>query len=1048
MPSISSLFQGVAVRIVALAIVPVVVLAALTMINLERSFRLFESGIEAREVKTQRVEAMTNATEVFRDDLIFLLSSISATVQSHHRSIMSENPGLVAETMALRAQIGPTVDSLHLHVQNYKTALEGAGLIDAYGVTHGATQSTKTDIEIGEEGRKRLAIVTRLANSLPHLFGVFQEANERTIGLVQKRKFADASANFVFEEAARLRAFNQAVTRLSSNLDTLSEIASNAISARNRNSIEQSFAELGDISRDTFAFLLVFTIVLISAAIWFSVRGLTRPLQAIARATNALSAGEIDVVLPEAGRGEIGDIARSLHVFKETSATALRTKTGLDNVSVRVMIADHRGAVIYANEAACALFAGQGAEICSGEQEFATEDLIGIDVQDILRAAGVRDLSLRRLSGHELREFQKNGRVFSVAADPVRSTLGGNLGSVLLWDDITERKNEEERLRQSNEELERRVAERTASLTELNRTLETEISERTQANEALAETQAQLSTRAVQQSAVVELGRVALEGDDLSVLFEQAGALVAETLEVEYAAIFEPDPECKDLLLWSGGGWRSGLVGNASVTAGLETPTGYCFSTGETVVVEDAALEKRFADLKLFSVHHLMSGTCVAIEGHNETYGVLAAYTSDFRPILGEDIHFLMAVANVLSVAIERHRAKTAHDELTEQFHQAQKMDAIGQLAGGVAHDFNNILMTIDGYTRIAQKSPILAETAEDALERVLVATEKAAGLTNQLLVFSRKQSVDARVVEPNSILPGLDTLLRPLLGESVRLDVAPLSEKAFVETDVAQFTQALVNLAINARDAMPDGGGISISLNLFETDAEFIVKHPELLPGPYLRVDVEDHGEGIDEAMIESIFEPFFTTKEAGKGTGLGLAMVCGFVDQSKGAIDVESTVGKGTTFSIYLPTTEELAEKIPELDERVYGSKGETILLAEDDEALCDLIRRTLESLGYTVLSANDGFEALERETEYEDRIDLVLTDVVMPNLGGVELASTIRKTRPDMAVLFMSGYPSRGMAKQIDLPEDVPLVSKPCPPARLARAVRDVLDGAPLQ
>ena len=644
------------------------------------------------------------------------------------------------------------------------------------------------------------------------------------------------------------------------------------------------------------------------------------------------------------------------------------------------------------------------------------------------------------MNGHESREFGQDGRVFTVAADPVRGRFGNHLGSILLWDDITERKRDEDSIQKYNEDLERRVVERTASLTELNRTLESEIAERSL-------TEAKLAARAFQQSIVVQLGRAALESDDLNDLFEQVAALVSQTLEVEYAAIFEPDPECEKLLLWAGGGLKGGLMGNAAVSAGVETPAGHCFSTGETVVIEDAELEKRFTDLDLFAVHHLVSGTSVAIRGHDETFGVLAAYATNFRPIVGEDIQFLMAVANVLSVAIERHHAAAAHNEMTEQFHQAQKMEAIGQLAGGVAHDFNNILMTVDGYTRIAQDSPGLTENAKEALDSVLLASEKAAGLTHQLLVFSRDQPAETNAVEVGSTLPGLETLLRPLLGEAIKLEIEPLRDKTFIETDVAQFTQALVNLAINARDAMPDGGWVSIKLQLIEADDEFLRKKSLMSPGTYLHIDVEDEGEGMDEKTIESIFDPFFTTKEAGKDTGLGLAMVYGFVEQSKGAIEVKSAAGDGTTFSIYLPTTDEMAEELPELDERTLGSKGETILLAEDDKALCDLIRRTLESLGYTVLSANDGFEALEQETVYENQIDLVLTDVVMPSLGGVELACTIRKSRPDMAVLFMSGYPSRGMAKQIDLPEDVPLVSKPCPPARLARAVRNVLDGDPV-
>ena len=351
--------------------------------------------------------------------------------------------------------------------------------------------------------------------------------------------------------------------------------------------------------------------------------------------------------------------------------------------------------------------------------------------------------------------------------------------------------------------------------------------------------------------------------------------------------------------------------------------------------------------------------------------------------------------------------------------------------------------MIIEGYTRRASKEPDLPDKAKISLDRVITASQKAASLTKQLLAFSSQQHLEKKVVAVAEVITEVEALLDPLLGETIDLRLSVSDAQVFVETDASQLSQAIINLAINARDAMPRGGRISISAERIDADAGLLARNPKLSAGPYSRIQVTDAGEGMGADVLARIFDPFFTTKEPGKGTGLGLAMVYGFLEQSGGAIEVESEPGQGATFSIYLPATEKPATiEMSDSDTDLSGN-GETILLAEDDETLRGLVSITLQELGYIVITACDGFEALEVEAEHKASIDLLLSDVVMPNLGGFELAGALRETRPDIKILFMSGYPSRGDIKHTDLPDDIPLLPKPCSPEQLARAVRDVLE-----
>lgn len=383
----------------------------------------------------------------------------------------------------------------------------------------------------------------------------------------------------------------------------------------------------------------------------------------------------------------------------------------------------------------------------------------------------------------------------------------------------------------------------------------------------------------------------------------------------------------------------------------------------------------------------------------------------------------------------------TEHKRLEEQLRESEKLNSLGQLAGGVAHDFNNILMVISGYTKRALAAPDDREKTHTALSEVVVAAEKAAGLTKQLLAFGRRQMLEKKVIRGAGILTELSSLLLPLLGETVSFIMDVEDDRACIETDPAQLTQALMNLALNARDAMPGGGQLRFGINVAE---EVPLAHREDHPGPHVKLTVKDSGSGMDEKTLARIYEPFFTTKDQGKGTGLGLAMVYGFIQQAGGIIDVSSIPGEGTSFEIYLPVAEGIPDLTVAVDYCSFAGNGETILLAEDDDSLRRLAQLTFEELGYKVIVASDGFEALELESEHEGPIDMLVSDVVMPGLSGFELSSAIRETRPDIKIILMSGYPSRGELSRMEAPAGIPLLQKPLEPETLARNVRECLDG----
>jgi two-component system cell cycle sensor histidine kinase/response regulator CckA len=381
---------------------------------------------------------------------------------------------------------------------------------------------------------------------------------------------------------------------------------------------------------------------------------------------------------------------------------------------------------------------------------------------------------------------------------------------------------------------------------------------------------------------------------------------------------------------------------------------------------------------------------------------------------------------------------------LEEQFRQAQKMEAVGRLAGGVAHDFNNLLTVINSYTDMVSESLGLEHPDRELLSEIRQAGERAATLTRQLLAFSRKQVLQPRVVNLNALLRELLRLLRRLIGEDVELDLLPDASLGPTEIDPGQFEQAIINLAVNARDAMPHGGRLTIETREIEEEGDGAGHPPGVPSGRYVSVAVTDTGHGMDDQTRARIFEPFFTTKRPGEGTGLGLAMVYGFVKQSGGHVEVSTELGRGTTFTLYLPRAEAAAPQFAASRDPVRAPLGtETVLLVEDEEAVRKLSARVLRARGYTVLEARDGEEAERLATEHSGHIHILVTDLVMPRMSGPQVAGVLTRILPELRILFMSGYTDEAVLRQGVHEWNVAFLQKPFGPDELARKVREVLD-----
>jgi signal transduction histidine kinase/ActR/RegA family two-component response regulator len=417
------------------------------------------------------------------------------------------------------------------------------------------------------------------------------------------------------------------------------------------------------------------------------------------------------------------------------------------------------------------------------------------------------------------------------------------------------------------------------------------------------------------------------------------------------------------------------------------------------------------------------------------------------RPFGPRDEELVTALASLAAVAIQGRRAEEARTRLEDQLRQSQKMEAVGRLAGGVAHDFNNLLTVIRGRSDLLLHHVKEGEPLRRHIALIRETAERAVGLTQQLLTFSRKGVVRPQVLDLNVAVTGMAKMLRRLIGEHIELEVRPGEGLWRVQADPSQVEQVVMNLAVNARDAMPRGGRLTVETANATLDDAFARAHTGSRPGAYVRLAVGDTGVGMDAATRAHLFEPFFTTKAPGQGTGLGLATVYGIVKQHRGYVTADSEPGRGSRFTIYLPRSEApIAAPAPLAPASPPAGGSETVLLVEDEESVRELVQEILKARGYTVIEARHGAEALVVADQHPGVIHLLLTDVVMPQMGGRELVRRLRQSRPDVRVLYMSGYLADATPPE-GIEIGIPILAKPFTADALAATMREALnDPAP--
>ena len=484
-----------------------------------------------------------------------------------------------------------------------------------------------------------------------------------------------------------------------------------------------------------------------------------------------------------------------------------------------------------------------------------------------------------------------------------------------------------------------------------------------------------------------------------------------------------------------------------------ESLSGRVASTGRPLMLRDPANHpdldpEHAASMRRFGYRGLLT---VPAKIGDRVVGVLSFLTTREEGFSAEDMAIATAFASHAAIALENSRllleSRRAYDELAEtqgQLEQAQKMDAVGRLAGGVAHDFNNLLTVILGRTDILLHPLPPEDPMRRGIELIQRTAGRAADLTRQLLAFSRKQVLEPVVVDLGVVTTDMKDMLGRLIGEDIALLTSATPGLGQVKADRGQIEQVIMNLAVNARDAMPQGGRLILETANVDLDDDYVRRHVGARPGPHVMLAVSDTGTGIPREIQGQIFEPFFTTKEQGKGTGLGLATVYGIVKQSGGYIEVDSEAGRGTTFRIYLPRL----DAAPVTEDRsvrpTIGPGGtETILLVEDEEGVRELARDILRASGYTVLEARNGAEALLLCERHQGPLDMLLTDVVMPRMSGRELAERLAPLRPDLSVLYMSGYTDDAVIRHGVLRAGTAFLQKPFTPAALVQRVRETLD-----
>jgi PAS domain S-box-containing protein len=563
-----------------------------------------------------------------------------------------------------------------------------------------------------------------------------------------------------------------------------------------------------------------------------------------------------------------------------------------------------------------------------------------------------------------------------------------------------------------------------------------DITERKQTEEMQLRRAAQVALRADVAAALAK------SDDALPCILEHCAEALVQHLGAALARIWTLNKDENVLELQAGAGMYTHIDGPLARVPVGTFMIGLIAEKRQPYITNDLQCDSRVGDEDWAEREGMIAFAGYPLIVEERLVGVVAIFA---RQKLAEDtLDALASVADIISQGIERKRIEEALRESEDQLRQSQKLEAIGQLAGGVAHDFNNLLTVITGYSDLLLKGLSPGEPARLKVEEIKKAGERAAALTRQLLAFSRRQVLQPKVLSLNAIVVNVDRMLRRLIGEDI--DLLSVLEPSLGQTkaDPGQIEQVILNLAVNSRDAMPQGGKLTIETANVYLDNQYARKHLAIRPGHYVMLAVSDTGCGMSALTQARIFEPFFTTKEQGKGTGLGLPTVYGIVKQSGGNIWVNSEVGCGTTFKIYLPRVDEVVEREEVRNLSAELPQGrETVLLVEDEEQVRQITRVILEMNGYRVLEAANGEEALSIYKQHERQLDLVMIDAVLPQMSGRELAQSLETLCPGIKVLFMSGYTDDAIVRHGLLDHEIAFLQKPFTPDTLTRKVREVLD-----
>ncbi|HXR47027.1 MAG TPA: PAS domain S-box protein [Candidatus Limnocylindrales bacterium] len=697
------------------------------------------------------------------------------------------------------------------------------------------------------------------------------------------------------------------------------------------------------------------------------------------------------------------DITERRQVAEAIANERQLLRTLIDLLPETFYVKDRDSRFLIANEALAKHFGKESPSQIVGRTD---ADFYPNEAAAAFRAAELEVLNGEPLIDHEGKGVSPAGQkcIHLTTKVPFRDSQGRIQGLVGIGRDITERK-------QAEEELHR-----------LNRSLET----------------------------LSKCNEVVVRATDETTLLTKICQIITEIGGFRLAWVgYSGQDESKSVrpVAWAGAG--AGYLENLQISwADTERgrgPTGTAIRTGRPTTFANLAENPDFAPWREEALRHGFSSSIgLPLKADDKIFGVLSVFSSQADAFNPSETALLMELADDLAFGIATLRNRVQRRHLEEQLRQSQKMEAVGQLAGGVAHDFNNLLTVIQGNASLLLNPQLDTAERSGCSRQIVQAAERAASLTRQLLIFSRKQVMRPANVDLNEVVANMTKMLRRVLGEDIVLQTNYVSELALIHADTGMIEQVLMNLLVNARDAMPTGGQLSISTSKEEFTKAQVEKNHDAVAGTHVRLAVRDTGCGIPKENLPRIFEPFFTTKAVGKGTGLGLATVYSIVQQHRGWITASSEVNKGTTFNIYFPAVEgERLEKDPLLAVAKLPHGTGTILVVEDELAVRLLVSNLLQRCGYTVLAAESGVAAMKVWQEHQDRIQLLLTDIIMPDgMNGYELAQQLQTARPGLKVVYTSGYSGEVVGKSLNLIDGVNFLQKPYLPQKLLQILQDHL------